>query len=198
MNRYTSDVDSEQIKKTNPEAELILEDEDRLILDRTAKIELGGKLRLGGNRLIPNGRTSILRMDENSLLVTKGDFSFFYGADIVIFSGGKLELGKNSYINSDCKVRCKTSISIGNDCAISHDFTVMDADHHAINGLKKEGPVIIGDHVWIGTRVTILKGVTIGKGSVIAAGSVVTKSIPERCMAAGVPAVIIKQDVEWN
>ena len=56
----------------------------------------------------------------------------------------------------------------------------------------------IGNHVWIGANVTILKGVSIGDGSIVAAGSVVTKSIPEACLAAGVPAKVIKENVQWK
>lgn len=59
-------------------------------------------------------------------------------------------------------------------------------------------PVEIGNNVWIGVGTTILKGVTIGDGAIIAAGSVVTKDIPARCLAAGVPAKVIKTDVEWE
>ena len=45
---------------------------------------------------------------------------------------------------------------------------------------------------------TILKGVTIGDGAIVAAGAVVTKSIPPACLAAGVPAKVIKENVEWE
>ena len=38
----------------------------------------------------------------------------------------------------------------------------------------------------------MLKGVTVGDGTIIAAGSVVTKDIPPNCLAAGVPARVIR------
>lgn len=180
------------------EAKINKMSEDFLEVDDKAVIYLGGTLTLGRNRMGENGRSSILRMDKDSVLQTNGDFSFYYGADVVLFQGAKLILGRNSYINSDCKIRCRKEIRIGDRCAISHDFTVMDSDFHKINGKDKSEPVIIEDHVWIGTRVTVLKGITIGKGSVIAAGSVVTKDIPAKCMAAGVPARVIREDVMWE
>ena len=59
-------------------------------------------------------------------------------------------------------------------------------------------PIKIGNHVWIGQGATILKGVTIGNNSIIAAGAIVTKDIPANCIAAGVPARVIKEDVNWK
>jgi acetyltransferase-like isoleucine patch superfamily enzyme len=47
-------------------------------------------------------------------------------------------------------------------------------------------------------NATILKGVRIGDGAVIAAGSVVTKDVPSHCLAAGVPAKVIKEHVSWS
>lgn len=173
--------------------------EDYLIIDDTSTIYLGGTLILGENRIENNnGRSSILRMDKESVLQVNGNFTFFYGADIILFPGAKLTLGKNSYINSDCKIRCRKEIVIGEQCAISHDFTIMDSDFHRINGKDLSDSVTISNHVWIGTRVTVLKGTTIGEGCIIAAGSVVTKDIPPGCMAAGVPAKVIKKNVEWE
>jgi maltose O-acetyltransferase len=59
--------------------------------------------------------------------------------------------------------------------------------------MPESRPVLIGDDVWIGTRALILPGVTIGSGAVVGAGSVVTGDIPERCLAVGNPARVIKK-----
>jgi len=45
---------------------------------------------------------------------------------------------------------------------------------------------------WIGANVTILPGVVVGENAVIGAGSVVTKSIPNRVVAVGNPAKVVK------
>ena len=44
----------------------------------------------------------------------------------------------------------------------------------------------------------ILSGVTIGDGAVIAAGALVNRDVPAHAMVAGVPARIIRENVEWN
>ncbi|MCI8665010.1 MAG: acyltransferase [Hungatella sp.] len=176
---------------------IIKDQDDYLKLSSGSIVELSGNLVLNCGRIGKNGRSSILRLDENAKLNCDG-FSFMYGADIQLFKDANLILGRGSFINSDCKIRCHKKISIGEDCAISHDFTVMDSDAHELDGSRSINAVKIGNHVWIGTRVTILNGVTVGDGAVIAAGSVVTKDIPANVLAAGVPAKVIKNNIEWK
>ena len=95
---------------------------------------------------------------------------------------------------------CAKNIEIGNDVAIAREVIIRDTDaHDIVDGKhKKVKPVKIGNHVWIGAKAMIMKGVTIGDGTIIAAGAVVTKDIPENCIAAGVPAKIIKENVTWK
>lgn len=50
----------------------------------------------------------------------------------------------------------------------------------------------IGNDVWIGMGATILPDVEIGNGVTILAGSIVSKSLPDYCIAGGIPATIIK------
>lgn len=170
----------------------------KLILNKTSKINVNERLKLNDNMIKNNGRTTILRMDENSELVV-GKFSVFYGGDIICFKNSKLEIG-SGFVNSNVKIRCTELIKIGEDVAISHNVTIMDSDAHELinEGYKKTKPINIGNHVWIGSGAMILKGVKIGDGAVIAAGSIVTNYVPSNCIAAGVPAKIIKKDVTWK
>lgn len=162
-----------------------------------AYIDNKGSLSLGSNSISFKERPVWLRIDNNGKLVVNGDASIFYDGDIVIFSNGLFEIG-SSFINSDCKIRCHKHIKIGDDCAISHDFTVMDSDAHEINGEVKTAEVIIEDHVWIGTRVTILPGVHVRTGAIIAAGAVVTKDVLPHTIVAGCPARVVKEGVTWK
>src|SRR5699024_401653 len=108
------------------------------------------------------------------------------GCDVMVFENAKLNLG-SGYINRYCKIRCYEEITIGDNVAISENFTIWDNDAHSvISRSKSKAPIVIGNKVWIGTNVTVLKGVTIGDGCIIAAGSVVTKNIPAKCLAVGI------------
>ncbi len=54
------------------------------------------------------------------------------------------------------------------------------------------GRIRVGNNVHIGINSIIMPGVSIGNNVVIGAGSVVTRSIPDNCIAAGVPAKVIR------
>ena len=91
-------------------------------------------------------------------------------------------------------------LSIGDNCAIASHVVITTYRHlfsdktMPIRDQEVElGPVAIEDDVWIGTHAIIMPGVRIGGGSVIAARAVVTKNVPPRSIAAGVPARIIKE-----
>lgn len=133
-------------------------------------------------------------------------FDVYAGSRINVNSGAELVLG-SGYMNYDCVIDCFSSIKIGYGVVISERVVLRDSDNHVINlksdnciggGKNHAVPIIIRDHVWIGMNVTVLKGVTIGDGAVVAAGSVVTKDVPPHSLVAGVPAKVVKTDVEWN
>lgn len=190
---------SRKIKKRERESKLICFKKSNFQLSKSSKIILNGTLMFSDNDINGSTRQSNLRMDDNSILEIKKRFSIYYGADIILFKDAKLKLG-SGFFNSNIKIRCHEKIEIGEDVAISHDVTIMDSDAHEglWKGYEKTKPIKIGNHVWIGTRVTILKGVTIGDNAIIAAGSVVTKDVPNNTIVAGVPAKVIKTNINWK
>lgn len=190
---------SRNIKKRERKSKLICFKKSNFQLAKSSKIILNGTLMFSDNDINGSTRQSNLRMDNNSLLEVKNFFSIYYGADIILFKGAKLKLG-SGFFNSNIKIRCHEKIEIGENVAISHDVTIMDSDAHEglWEGYEKTKPIKIGNHVWIGTRVIILKGVTIGDNAIIAAGSVVTKDVPNNTIVAGVPAKVIKTNINWK
>lgn len=146
-------------------------------------------------------RPCTLWMGENARLISKG-FTMYEGAAIVVLDGGKLTLGRNSYMNESL-IQCANSITIGDDCAIASDVLIQDTDFHPIldeNGKEKpiSKPIVIGNKVWICAKSIILKGVAIGDGAIIAAGAVVTKDVPAHCVVAGNPAKVVRENVIWR
>ena len=123
----------------------------------------------------------------------------YEGAAIVVANGGRLQLGRNSYMNASL-IQCASTIAIGDGCAIAGDVLIQDTDFHSVldeNGNEKERakPITIGNHVWICAKATVLKGVTIGDGAIVAAGAVVTKDVPAHALVGGNPARVIKEKV---
>lgn len=171
----------------------------KLCLSKTGKLILNNELHMGYNAMIDNGRSSILRIDDGGEVIIDGKFKAFYGVDIICFKDAKLTL-KGGFINSDVKIRCFESITIGEGAKIAHDVTIMDGDGHTVEyeGYIGKKPIVIGNHVWIGTKSIILKGVTIGEGAIVAAGSVVTRDVPAHSIVAGNPAKVLKENISWR
>lgn len=190
---------SRNINKRERKSKLICFKKSNFQLAKSSRIILNGTLMFSDNDINGSIRQSNLRMDNNSLLEVKNFFSIYYGADIILFKGAKLKF-RSGFFNSNIKIRCHEKIEIGENVAISHDVTIMDSDAHEglWEGYEKTKPIKIGNHVWIGTRVTILKGVTIGDNAIIAAGSIVTKDVPNNTIVAGVPAKVIKTNINWK
>ena len=68
-----------------------------------------------------------------------------------------------------------------------------------IGGTNKQyGAATIGENTFIGTGARILGPVKIGKDCFIGANAVVTKDIPDNSLAVGVPAKIIKVNIDIN
>lgn len=65
----------------------------------------------------------------------------------------------------------------------------------ALDGYPVEfGPVHIGAGAWVPGRIIVLPGVTIGDGALVGIGSLVNRDIPPRCLAAGIPAKVLREN----
>lgn len=119
-------------------------------------------------------------------------------------NGGQIIIDDYVSIGEDAHITATTLIHIGKNVLTGKKVLITDNAHGESSAelldiapikrpLYSKGPVYIEDNVWIGEKASIMPGVRIGKGSIIAANSVVTKDIPSYCVAAGIPAKVIKQ-----
>ena len=91
------------------------------------------------------------------------------------------------------------SIKIGADCIIAWDVTISDSDWHNIDGSERIRDTTIGDRVWIAHGVSVLKGASIPNGCIVGAKSMVAAgTFPEKSLLAGIPAKVIRSNVEWK
>ena len=140
---------------------------------------------------------STLYMGDNARLSIGGYFTMHGHSSILIHDGAELEIGNKTYLNGG-SIDCSYNICIGSDCAIADGVRISDNTWHATPSSIGGGITKIGSKVWIATGAIILPGITIGDGAIVAAGAVVTKDVPARCLVAGVPAKVIKENVEWE
>ena len=80
-------------------------------------------------------------------------------------------------------------VVIGEKVLIQHQVTIGGS------GYSDKVPCV-GDDVYIGAGAKIIGPIEIGSHCVIVANAVVVKSVPSRCVVAGVPAKIIKENID--
>lgn len=158
----------------------------------------------GGGRLHVGCRWSVGRFKQTEFVIAGNGsleindyFRIFSGCSIIIDPGAKLSLGEGG-MNHGARVVVFSSVSIGNRCFISENVTIRDSDNHSVTGKNNTAPIVIGNNVLICINSTILKGVTIGDGAVVAANSLVNRSVPPRTLVGGVPAKVIRENINWH
>lgn len=128
-----------------------------------------------------------------------GPIAFHYGVNT--------KIGKNTFINFNFVCQDDGEVTIGENCDIGPNVTIVTPFHPMLANERKEllcpdgekrkiiwaEPVKIGNKCWICASVTILPGVTIGDNCVIGAGSVVNRSIPANTFACGNPCRVVRE-----
>ncbi|PWL45475.1 MAG: hypothetical protein DBY45_03980 [Clostridiales bacterium] len=96
-----------------------------------------------------------------------------------------------------------TKIFVGEDCLFSSGVKIRTGDSHSIvnmdgNRINPSEDVVIGEHVWLGTDVLCLKGTRVPGHCIVGARSLVNRAFSEEnCILAGVPARIVKTEVDY-
>lgn len=149
----------------------------------------------GGQKNISIGDCSIIQGTSILGCWTKYGNQDFPNASITI--GNHCSIGEYNHITACNK------ITIGDGLLTGRYVIISDNSHGGLSeeesliepakrDLKSKGEVIIGNNVWLGDKVAVLSGVHIGNNVIVAANAVVTKDLPDNCMAAGIPAKVVK------
>lgn len=90
-------------------------------------------------------------------------------------------------VNAGAKI-CENCI-INTFCNIEHD-AVIGAQCHISTGTMVNGDCKVGERVFIGSQSVLANGIIVGDDIIVGAGSVVRKSISEKGVYAGNPAIL--------
>jgi acetyltransferase-like isoleucine patch superfamily enzyme len=112
----------------------------------------------------------------------------------------EMTIGKNTWIGQNCFFHSAGGLEIGEAVGIGPCVKIITSAHsdddieqpvlyHPLEFKK----VTLKNGCDIGIGSIILPGVTIGEGTIIGAGSVVAESIPDFCVAVGIPARVIRK-----
>lgn len=152
-----------------------------------------------------------LHFKHSMLKICKKKFKKFANtaevrAGAYIVGCSQIEIGEQVIIRPNSMLFGETVDPIGVSIVIEDNVMLGSGVHIYVNNHKFDNPdipiidqgyypdqqVVLKTGCWIGANSIILPGVTIGKNAVVGAGSIVVKSIPERSVAVGSPARVIK------
>lgn len=179
---------------------IIIHKHSVLNISSKGAILLKGCLNFGYKRIKGSKLESRLLVDPGATLMV-GGCSIGYGADIEVFSGATLEMGRDLVFNINSTIICGESIKIGDDTFFGRDVTVRDNNggHFMSRRVYKDKrPVVIGQHCWICEHSMVMPGAKLGAGVVVSANSVVYGKLPNFVLAKGDPAEIMDEDIYWK
>jgi acetyltransferase-like isoleucine patch superfamily enzyme len=118
-----------------------------------------------------------------------------------------LSIESDTNIEQNVHIVCHSRIRIGRNVSVTGNCCIVDVTHPYSNvhdpvkigaAIKDEDSFVdIGDGSFIGFGSVILPNVRIGVHAVIGANSVVTADVPDYSVAAGAPAIVLKQ-YDWE
>jgi len=109
---------------------------------------------------------------------TKYGWTIYHKDGFVL--GKYTDIGAGTHIFCQYGVKIEDYVQIGGGCYIYSESTINNKRAH----------IILKENCKIGALTVIMPGVIIGKNTIVGAHSFVTKSIPDNCIAYGVPATV--------
>ncbi len=108
-------------------------------------------------------------------------------------------LGEGTFVSALATIATHTtlgrSVYVNRGAMIGHHTTI--GDYCTIQpGANVAGAITMGEQTYVGMGAMVVDQHTIGKGCVIGAGAVVLNDLPDRVLAVGVPAKVVKKDIE--
>jgi sugar O-acyltransferase (sialic acid O-acetyltransferase NeuD family) len=111
----------------------------------------------------------------------------------------RARLGEGCFVSAMAAIATHTtlgrSVFVNRGALIGHHTSI--GDYCTIQpGANVAGAVTVGSDTFVGMGAVVLDRHTIGQGCIIAAGAVVTHDVPDHVQVMGVPARVVKSEIE--
>lgn len=165
-----------------------------------SEVKIGNKCRFRNLTIEVYGKNNTIEIMD-SVLVYEKCYISIKGDNCYCVIGNKTTIGSASFFLEESN----TEIHVGSDCMLGRSVCLQTTDFHSIvddtSGERINYPenVSVGNHVWLGYGVTLGKGAAVNDNSVVGEHSLVTKKFTQSniCLV-GIPAKIIKENINWN
>jgi len=103
----------------------------------------------------------------------------FIRHDVKIHWPWKLTVGDDSWIGEEVWILNLEEVHIGSNTCVSQGVLLCTGSHDRSSPTFEfdNGPIVVGDHVWVAARATILRGTSVGDGATISANTVVRRDV---------------------
>jgi acetyltransferase-like isoleucine patch superfamily enzyme len=156
------------------------------------------KIRLGDG-VIVDDLVVLDAKGEHNQGITIGDHAFLGRGTILSCKDGDIELGPHVNIGFHSEVFSGSSVTVGEHGLFAAYTYLVGGGHQfdqagvpVLDQPRSSRGIRLGRNVWLGTGAKVLDGVTIGADVVVGAGAVVAQDLPDRVIAAGVPARVLR------
>jgi acetyltransferase-like isoleucine patch superfamily enzyme len=169
------------------------------------EIDNSGVFRYG--KAVSIGEGSRIDVAPNSVIEIADSVCVSRSVHLTSVKGLRTQIGARSTVQDGCRIYGE--VTIGQRCILAPNIFVSSGTHvfeasphlpiqvQEGQAAAESKPVRILSDCWLGINTVILRGVTIGRGCVIGANSVVTKDLLPYSVAAGNPAQVIRQRLEF-
>lgn len=162
-----------------------------------------GRISLGKSVVISEGCILDGRHGSAPSSIVLGDNVILSNGVMLSCKNGTIVIGDDTGLNAQTIVQSTNDcpVVIGRDCVIGQRCLIIGGGSYNMDqldipirmqGIKKDGGVILEDNIWLGGNVSVLGGVVMGSGSVAAAGAVITHSVPAYSVNMGIPARTVR------
>ncbi len=172
----------------------------KLAVGKGVTIRQPGAIALGTGVILDDFSVLDCRNTEREASIVLDDQVLIGRSSILVSKGGTIHLHRGVNISSFCRIATQSTVEIGEGALIAA-YAYIGPGNHQIGDLSKpiieqpmeiRGGTYIGSGAWIGAHSIVVDGVRIGRDAVIGANSLVLNDVPDRAVAAGSPAKIIR------